>query len=74
MRGAEVIKRSGLGKGVRKCFPGRNVTRIKQHVRAYVVPVDDPEADPVDVSLWAAITGEGAGGAPVVTIGAPEDW
>lgn len=39
-----------------------------------VVPVDDPEGDPVDVSLWAAITGEGEGGAPVVTIGAPEDW
>ena len=29
-----------------------------------VVPVDDPEGDPVDVRLWAAITGEGAGGAP----------
>ena len=39
-----------------------------------VVPVDDPEGDPVDVTLWAAIAGEGAGGAPVVTIGAPEDW
>ncbi len=39
-----------------------------------VVPLDHPEGDPVEVTLWAAITGEGDGGAPVVTIGAPEDW